>query len=46
MELDILVDCNSDIPHAYPDIRGVVEARAKSAAGWSDCISEWNIRDP
>lgn len=46
MRSAILIRCNSDIPHAYPDICGVVKTRAKSVAGWADCISEWNIRDP
>ena len=43
---NILIDCKSDPPQDYPDICGVVETKAKSAAAWSDCINEWNIRGP
>jgi len=43
---NILIDCKSDLPQDYPDICGVVETKAKSAAAWSDCINKWNVRDP
>jgi hypothetical protein len=42
----LIVCCNSDSPRSYPDICTVVEAKAKSATAWPDCINEWNIRDP
>jgi len=42
----VLIDCNSDLPQDYPDTCGVVETKAKSAAAWSECIDEWNIRGP
>lgn len=43
---NILIDCKFDPSQDYPDICGVVETKAKSAAAWSDCISERNIRGP
>jgi hypothetical protein len=42
----IPIERYSDLPQDCPDISRAVETKAKISAAWSDCISEWNIRDP
>jgi hypothetical protein len=41
-----ITDCDSDLIWICPDACGVVGTKAKGATALSDCISEWNIRDP
>jgi hypothetical protein len=42
----VIVDSNSDFPRSYLGTFRFVEARAKSAIAWPDCVNERNIRDP
>jgi hypothetical protein len=41
-----IIDCMFAPTRSYPDICRILEAKAKSATAWPNCISECNIRDP